>query len=198
MRARASAFRRLAAARDGAAAIEFALAAPVFMLLVLGLGDIGHMAYVRALLNGAVERAARSASLESGDTTAADDMVKNAIKPVIPGATVTTSRKSYYDFADVDRPEKFTDTNRDGTCNPGENFVDENRSGRWEADVGKGGNGGAGDVVIYTVTVTYKPVFSAKLLGNWNSTRTMTAVGVRKNQPFAQQNSYGSSAGTCT
>ncbi len=187
----------LAAAQDGAAAVEFAIVAPVFLLMMLGIYDVGQMAYGRALLSGAVERAARSSSLETADTTAADLMVKNAILPILPGATFTSTRKSYYDFADINRPEKFTDTNGNGTCNAGEPYVDENRSGHWEADVGKGGNGGAGDVVLYTVTVTYQPVFTSKLQGN-SGTRTMTAVGVRKNQPFATQLGYGSSAGTCS
>jgi hypothetical protein len=191
------ALRHLAAAEGGAAAIEFAIVAPVFFLLLLGFADIGHMAYARAVLNGAVEQAARSASLETGDTTVADNIVKNAMKPIIPSATIATSRKSYFDFADVERPEKFTDNNHNGTCDNGEPFVDENRSGAWESDVGKAGNGGAGDVILYTVTVTYKPIFTAKFISNWNSTRTLTAVGVRKNQPFAAQGDAGSSTGTC-
>lgn len=189
--------RRLAAARDGAAAIEFALVAPVFLVLLLGSYDIGHMIYAKATLNGAVEQAARSASLESGDSTAADNLVKNAIKPILPNGTVVTSRKSYYDFADINRPEKFTDLNSDGTCNPGEPFVDENRSGSWESEVGRSGNGGAGDVVLYTVTVTYKPIFTAGWFADHNGNRKLTAVGVRKNQPYAAQNGYGSSSGTC-
>lgn len=190
--------RGLAAAQDGVTALEFALVAPVFLMMMLGMFDIGQMVYLRAVLYGAVEQAARSASLESGDTTTADNIVKNAVKPVMPTATITTTRKSYYDFTDVNRAEKFTDLNGNGTCNAGEPFIDENRSGSWDANVGKSGNGGAGDVVIYTVNVTYKPLFTVKWLSTWNQDRTLTAVGVRKNQPFAAQQSYGSSAGTCS
>lgn len=189
--------RQLAAAQGGNAAIEFGLIAPVFLILLLGSFDVAQMAYGKAVLNGAVERAARTGTLETADTTAADNLVKNAIKPVLPNGTVVTSRKSYYDFADVARKEKWTDTNGNGTCDNGENYVDENRSGSWEADLGKSGNGGAGDVVLYTVTVTYKPIFTAKYFSTYNANRTLTAVGVRKNQPFANQVSYGSSAGTC-
>jgi Flp pilus assembly protein TadG len=190
--------RRLLRARAGVTVIEFALVAPVFLMLLLGIFDIGQMAYGKAVLNGAVEQAARSSSLETGDTTAADNMVKAAIKPILPNATVTTSRKSYYDFADMSRAEKWTDTNGNGTCDNGENYVDENRSGSWEANVGASGNGGAGDVVLYTVTVTYKPIFTARFFKTYGADRTLTAVGVRKNQPFADQAGYGSSAGTCS
>jgi hypothetical protein len=189
---------RLGAARDGVAAVEFAIVAPVFLLLLLGILDIGQMVYGKALLNGAVEAAARSSSLETANTVAADDMVKEAIMPVLPGAAFESTRTSYFDFSDINRPEKWTDTDNDGTCNDGEPFVDENRNGGWDADIGLSGNGGAGDVVLYTVKVTYEPLFTMPLLGNWGGTREMTAVGVRKNQPFAAQPGYGSSAGTCS
>lgn len=189
---------RLGRERGGAAVIEFAIVAPVFLLLLLGTFDIGQMAYGKAILNGVVEKAARSSSLETADTSAADNMVKDALKPILPGATFATTRKSYFDFSDIDRPEKWTDTDNNGTCNDGEPFIDENRNGGWDASIGVAGNGGAGDVVLYTVTVTYEPIFTSKLLGNWNAARTLTAVGVRKNQPFAAQIGYGSSAGTCS
>jgi hypothetical protein len=188
---------RLAAAEDGGAAVEFAIIAPVFLLLLLGIFDIGQMAYAKAVLNGAVEQAARNGTLETADTAAADAQVEQAVKPVIPNATFATSRKSYYDFADVGRAEKWTDKDGDGTCDNGEPYVDENGSGSWEADIGKSGNGGAGDVVLYTVTVTYRPIFTAKFMSNYGGTRTLTATGVRKNQPFSTQTTYGASAGIC-
>lgn len=188
----------LARCEQGAAAIEFALVAPVFLLLLLGLADLGQMVYGKAILSGAVEQAARNGSLESVNTTAADNIVKAAIYPILPTATVATTRKSYYDFADVNRAEKWTDSNNNGTCDNGENYIDENKSGSWENNVGKSGNGNAGDVVLYTVSVTYQPIFTASFMSNWGATRTLTAVGVRKNQPFASQDGYGSSAGTCS
>jgi Flp pilus assembly protein TadG len=189
---------RLGPDRDGAAIIEFAIVAPVFLLLLMGTFDIGQMAYGKAILNGVVEKAARSSSLETADTTAADNMVKDALKPILPGATITTTRKSFFDFSDIDRPEKWTDANNDGSCNNGEPFIDENRNGGWDENIGLSGNGGAGDVVLYTVNVSYQPIFTSKLMSNWNATRSLTAVGVRKNQPFAAQVGYGSSAGSCS
>jgi hypothetical protein len=189
---------RLVAAQDGAAAVEFAIVAPVFLMLLMGIFDLGQMAYGKATLNGAVETAARTSALETGDTAAADKMVEDAVKAILPNATIATNRKSYFDFVDVGRPEKWTDTNADGNCNGGEPYIDENRSGAWENDVGKSDNGGAGDVVLYTVTVTYKPIFATQFFSYFNKDRKLTAVGVRKNQPFANQAGLGSSAGSCT
>jgi hypothetical protein len=189
---------RIAAARDGNTIVEFSIMAPVFLLLLLGTFDIGQMVYGRAVLHGAVQEAARNSSLETSNTEEADEKVESAIMPVLPGATMETSRVSYFDFNDVGRPEAWNDSDDSGTCDNGESFTDENRNGAWDADVGQSGNGGAGDVVLYTVTVTYTPVFNVPYLHNHDGTRTFSATAVKKNQPFAEQEEYGSDAGVCT
>jgi hypothetical protein len=188
----------------GSAVTEFGLIAPVFFLLMMGIYDVTHMVYARSVFNGAVERAAREASLETGDTTAADELVEDTIRPVLPDVSLASERKSYFDFADIGRPEQFTDIGDedgnglgDGICNFSEPYVDENSSGSWDADVGRSGNGGAGDVVIYTVTATYSPVFKIPFMPESWASREMTAVAVKKNQPFADQQAYSSNAGTC-
>ena len=184
--------------REGTAVTEFGLIAPVFMMLMIGLYDITHMAYARSVFNGAVERAAREASLETADTTAADQIVASSVRPVIPDVQIETERMSYFDFTDIGRPEQFTDENDNDICDEGEAYVDENGSGQWEADVGKAGNGGAADVVIYTVRATYTPLFKIPFMSEtWNS-RTMTASAVKKNQPFGDQAALATTAGTCT
>lgn len=190
--------RRLARAQDGVAALEFALVAPVFLVMLLGIYDIGQMAYGRIQLNGIVQDAARSSSLETANTEEADAKVLANIQHILPHATMESKRQSYYDFTDIARPEKWNDANGNGTCDNGESFVDENRSGVWEPDVGRDGNGGAGDVVLYTVEVTYKPVFAVPYMVTDNGERTLTATAVKKNQPFAAQQELGSSAGKCT
>jgi hypothetical protein len=196
----------------GIAATEFGLIAPVFFLLLLGLFDIGHMAYARVVFNGAVEQAARDASLETGDTEEADQMVEDLVRHVLPDIVLETERKSYFDFADIARPEQWTDNKgksssgawvqypgRDnGKCDHGEPYVDENRSGKWEADIAAAGNGGAGDVVIYTVTATYEPLFRIPFMPESWAQRTLTATAVKKNQPFRDQTEYATTTGTCT
>ena len=181
----------------GASAVEFALIAPVFLMLMLQIFNLGQMVYGKVLLAGATEQAARSSALETADTAAADAIVSGIVKKVLAGATVTSTRKSYNDLDDIGRAERWNDANANGTCDANEAFVDENRSGSWESDVGASGNGGAGDVVIYTVTVAYNPLFTVPFApGTWRRT-TLSSVAVRKNQPFANQASAGSTAGTC-
>ncbi|HEX7709910.1 MAG TPA: TadE family protein [Sphingomonadaceae bacterium] len=185
---------------SGSVLVEFALTAPLWIYLVMSSLDLGQLAYAKSILDGATQDAARNASLETGDTTAADAMVAKQVRRIAPGATVTTSRVSYYDFADIGRPEKWTDKDRDGECDNSEPYTDENGNGQWDADIGKSGNGGADDVVMYTVTVTYDRLFKMPLSPGV-STRTISATAVRKNQPFASQEGYNESAGaakTCT
>lgn len=196
--------RRGAPYDDGSTVVEFAIVVPVFLTMLIMAFDVGQMAFANAMLRGAVQEAARSAALETGDTTAADNQIKAAMSTVLPGSTVITSRVNYFDFSDIGRAEKWADKNNDGTCNNGENYVDENANGTWDAEIGRGGNGSAGDVVVYDVNVSYDPIFKIpnffgkqSIKDSWG-TRELNAKAVRKNQPFAKQNKYGSAAGSCT
>ncbi len=182
---------------SGTTVMEFGLMITVFMTLLLGIFDIGQLAYTQAILNGAVQDAARTSSLETGDTAAADTKVQEMVALSAPGVTVGTTRVSYFDFADVDRPESWNDADNSGDCNDGESFTDENGNGSWDADVGLSGNGGAGDVVIYTVKATYDPLFPNPFMTGGSAARELTATAVKKNQPFAEQAGYGSEAGSC-
>ena len=147
---------------------------------------------------GAVQKAGRDSSLETGDTTVADEKVREQVEPVLPDVEISSERVSYFDFTDIGRAEAWNDANGDGSCDNGEAYTDENRNGDWDADIGANGNGGADDVVVYTVNATYTPVFRIPLLPHqWNE-RTLSSSTVRKNQPFADQAEYGSAAGVCS
>lgn len=178
-------------------ATEFALLCPVLLLVIIGSFDMTQMIYANAMLRGAVEEAARSSSLEFGNAKQADQHVLDIMAPILPGVSITSSRVSYYDFADIDRAEKWNDRNLNGTCDGGEGYTDENGSGSWENNVGKDGNGGAGDVVIYTVQAKYTPVFRVPFSQTLGGERTLKATGIRKNQPFTLQSQPGVRAGTC-
>jgi Flp pilus assembly pilin Flp len=187
----------LAENNRGVTALEFGLIAPVFISLMLGIFDLGQMVYGQSILNGAVQEVARSGALEGADTDAADSRVETLVTRVLPGAEITGSRISYFDFADIGRPEQWNDGNDNGTCDDNESYLDENGSGSWEADIGVSGNGGAGDVIIYSVEVAYEPLFPLFFaLENWSEV-TLSSSTVRKNQPFSDQNEYKTTAGIC-
>ena len=58
----------------------------------------------------------------------------------------------YESFADIGKPEPFTDQDGNAVYNAGEPFVDVNGNGQWDADMGEAGLGGPSDVVVYRLT----------------------------------------------
>jgi Flp pilus assembly pilin Flp len=194
----ASSSRAVCRDERGVTVVEFALVAPVFLLMLLGIFNLGHLAYAQSVLNGAVQNAARNSALETANTQQTDNAIRNALAPLLQGEEFSFTRRSYFDFVDIGRPERWNDANNNGICDNNEAYTDENRSGEWEADVATNGNGGAGDVVIYTVAVSYNAFVEVPFAPeSWQRT-TLSSTAVRKNQPFASQTRYASAAGTCS
>ncbi len=191
--------RRLGRDAEGAAAVEFAMVAPVLLLTVMGIFDMGYSMYTTSILQGAIQKAARDSSIEGAPLSAAaiDARVTRMVRHIVPGAVLAFGRKSYSSFSDVGRPEDFTDTDRDGICNNGEPFEDVNGNGTWDADRGKGGFGGARDAVLYTVTVTFdRPFPLARMLGQ-SQTMQLSTQTVLRNQPFGMPGAPVTTIGNC-
>lgn len=181
---------RLRADRRGAAMVEFAIIAPTLMVVMTTLGDFAHDSYVKSVLQGAVHKAARDGTLESGSTNlgAIDQKVRKIVYPTVNNATFSFSRKAYSTFSNVGRPEPFTDSNGNGTRNAGECYQDYNNNSNWDADMGRDGAGGARDIVLYTVTVTYPRIMPIYGLVGLPQDNTVEATTVLKNQPYGTQN----------
>jgi len=76
--------------RAGAAAVEFALVAPVFLLLVLGMIEIGRAVMVQQVLTNASREGARRAVLDGATATEVNSFVTNYLTNAsVSGATVT-------------------------------------------------------------------------------------------------------------
>lgn len=176
---------------DGATAVEFALISPVLVLLLMGLFDMGFSVYANTMLQGALQRAARSSTVEGAAATLSliDSAVTSEIRPVVPDASLVFSRKAYANFTDVGLPEDFTDSNGNGVCDAGEPYEDANGSGSWDRDRGAAGLGGARDAVLYTVTMTYARKFPMASLLGMSETVTQSASTVLRNQPYDMQKS---------
>lgn len=191
--------RRIAHDERGATVVEFAIVAPVMGLLLLGAFDVAHTLYMRAALQGVVQKVARDATLESGlasaTQTALDDKVRNQIRLLANNGTVTITRQWYrnYEQAAVSQFEPWTDTNGNGTCDgpqgltPGEPFEDSNGNGIWNATGGNLSQGGASDAVLYTATVTYPRFFPLNNFIGGSSTTTVKAQTILRNQPYGDQ-----------
>jgi Flp pilus assembly protein TadG len=188
--------RRLAGDTRGATIIEFAIVAPVMALLLLGGFDTAHSLYVRAALQGIVQKTARDSALETGvasaQQTALDDKVKAGVRAIANNAAITITRRYYRTFSDAAaaQAESWTDTNHNGTCDANEPYQDDNNNSSWDADGGDNGQGGAKDRTLYTVTMTYPRFFPLyKLIGGATTTK-ISASTVLENQPYGDQGSY--------
>ena len=182
-------------ARDtrGAALIEFAIVAPVMMVLLMGLSDLAYQIYAQSILNGALQKAGRDAAIQGGvlNTGTIDAKVQDMVKKIAANATFTVTRKNYDAFS-VIKPEPFVDTPppspyADGILNNHECYTDINDNNKYDLDPGADGQGGANDVTLYTVAVTYPRLFPVAGLLGWPSTQTISATTLLKNQPYATQ-----------
>lgn len=180
--------------RDETAATltEFGFVGPILILMIFGIFDIAHTQYTAAIVNGAMQKAGRDISLETGvlSEDEIDERVKKAVLDVAPRkATVTYEKLSHFDFSDIGEAEDFTDTNNDGICNNGETFDDSNGNDQWDANRGKQGIGGARDAVLYTAKVSYPRLFPLQgLIPSMSPTVTVDASTVLRNQPYDTQN----------
>jgi Flp pilus assembly protein TadG len=178
----------LLADQRGATIIEFAILAPVMMILLMGLGDMLYQIYAQAILAGELQKAARDSGIEGAgvNTAAIDAKVQTRIKQIAPQATFVTTRKAYDTFSEV-APEPIFDTNGNNKLDPGECFTDENGNGVWDQDPGTVGQGGASAVTVYQMTATYPRLFPVAGLLGWSKTQTISATTLLKNQPYATQ-----------
>lgn len=184
---------------SGATLLEFAFVAPVLVLMLMGLFEFGFQVYARSVLQGAVQEAARDATLEGGEISisALDSSVREQVRNVIPSADVTFERTNYANFSDVNQPEEFTDNNGDGLCNNNEPFEDVNDNGVWDADRGQDGLGGARDAVLYEATAQFDRVFPLHQMMGWDKRVTIDASTVLRNQPFETQEVRTPVVGNC-
>lgn len=173
----------------GVSIIEFALVAPVLLLLLMGVFDIGHTLYVRAVLEGEMQRAGRGSALETATLarqTALDTQVRTQVLRIAgQGGTVLFTRKAYLSYqAAQAKEEPFIDANNDHICNNGESFDDWNGNDLRDLDGARNNQGTARDAVAYTAQVTYPRLFPLAHMLGWSSDSVVTATTILRNQPF--------------
>lgn len=76
-------------ARRGTAVVEFAIVAPLFIMLVFGIMEFGRMVMVQQVLSNAVREGARVAVLDGATATTVTTAVNNSLNmAAVPNATV--------------------------------------------------------------------------------------------------------------
>lgn len=199
-RALPASLRRLAGDGRGVTVVEFAIVAPVICLFLVGSMDISYRLYMKTVLQGALQKAARDAALETGSSQvqrdAIDDRVRSqivALNATIPDTgAIHITRRFYRSFTKAGQktPEDWTDADDDGRCNDGELFDDANHNGVWDADGADAGQGGAKDAVLYKVVVRYRRMLPVASMLGWEDTEYLTASTILQNQPYADQGKY--------
>lgn len=181
--------RTLPADSRGVTVVEFALVAPILLMMLLGIFDLGHTMYTRSLLLGAIQKTARDSSIEgaSGNQSTLDGKITTVVQAIAPGAALTFKRRAYQNFSDVARGEDYTDTDLNGICDKGEPYEDANNNNTWDSLAGADGFGGARDAVHYTVTVNFERIFPAYAFIGGSKMAALTAETVLRNQPYATQ-----------
>lgn len=195
------ALRRLAKDHHGSTLIEFAMVAPVLMMMIFGLFDIAHTQYTASVLNGAIQKAGRDITLQSATASEAtiDTRVRDQVSSVMPrGSTVTFTKLSQFDFADVGAPEEIVNDNGNGRCDAGETYIEANGLTGWQSNRGRTGLGGARDVVVYTATVTYPRLFPLFSMIGLPANVTLRSSTVLRTQPFAEQGARPTTVRNCT
>lgn len=147
--------RRLLGARDGAAAVEMAIVAPVFFAFMIGTIEVALVMFTNVAIEAAVRDGARYGITGSNpDGMTREDRLRQIIsertfgfvQPDSDDITMTV----YPSFAAAGIEEPYEDTNGNGQWDSGEPFTDQNSNG--SRDGGTPGMGASGQVVMYTIS----------------------------------------------
>jgi Flp pilus assembly protein TadG len=185
-----SRLRALWACKRGAALVEFAFALPIVIIVLAGTLDLGLVLFADILLEGAVRDTSRLGITGYAPTSESrDNMILKALKSDTLGLIDTNkaviTHKVYDSFADIGKPEPYTDENGNGSYDVGEPYNDVNGNGKWDSDMGVAGLGGSGDIVLYTVTYDWTTWthLVAPLFGK-DGKITLTASTAVRNEPY--------------
>jgi hypothetical protein len=183
--------------RRGLALTEFAMLAPVMILLITGCIELGRIAMIQSSLEASLGRAARKAlvDLRMPEATRLANLeasIRETLAAFSPEpGDIDIETTVYRDFSSS-YPEAFEDQNRNGTydgpngSSPGEPFDDRNRNGRRDLAVPLAGSmGQEGQVVTYNVSYRIKPLFGFLPFGFENGQpKILRSSVVSRNEPI--------------
>jgi Flp pilus assembly protein TadG len=174
----------------GSQAVEFALAAPVLLLMLSAFVEFGMYILGRVTLEGSLRDIARygiTGQVPPGGDRVAEmlRMIGRSSGGLIDPAQVVLQVQSYPTFEDVGLGEDFADGNANGSYDAGETFKDCNGNGVRDTDRGTSGAGGSGEVVLYRIDYDW-PMWTAMLtplIGHDGKLHVQTSTVVR-NEPW--------------
>lgn len=179
--------RRLWKDRRGVAALEFALSAPLLILMTVGALEVAIIMFLGSTIENAVLDGSRQGVTGyTSEGKSRETIIRDAIADwsfgLLDMDVIEISTKIYPSFDDIGKPEPFVDSNGNGYRDDGEPYSDINGNGQWDADMGEAGLGGPGEVVMYSVAYKWGMLtrFMEKIIGDITF-RSSIAV---RNEPF--------------
>lgn len=181
---------RLLRSDGGNSATEMAVTLPVLLLLLMVIIEAMSTVWINSAMESGLRAASRLGltgwAPEGKDRRQAIlDILDRRTLGLVNARTATVETKVYGDFQQIGMPEPFDDTGSvNGIWDPGEDFVDVNGNGTWDADMGRDGLGGPGEVVVYTVS--YRSPFLTPLQ-RWiggDGWTLLRASAVVRNEPW--------------
>ncbi len=180
--------KRLLVKKDGAAAVEFALIAPVFFLLMMAIVEVGLIMFAESMLEGALAHGARisKTGFTIGERQAyiKSEVVKLSGAILDPDQLVVEAL-NYDTHANINQPEPcITALCEGGAANI--DYRDVNGNNQWDEDQGTAGPGIRNRIVLYKATYTW-PIFTpvmANLFGNANGDYEFSSTTIVKNEDY--------------
>jgi len=180
---------RLPADERGATLVEFGLVAGPFLLMLLGIMDLGYRGYVDTVSKSVLHKVARDASTGEMTTAQIEQQVNDGLDDlVLNSAVIKISTESYFDFTNIGKPEKLTvDNNGNGEVDPGDCFIDNNGNDIFDTDYGIAGTGGPDDIVSYKIEIVSPRLFPLASMIGLNDVMTISNSTAVRNQPYGAQ-----------
>jgi Flp pilus assembly protein TadG len=181
--------RRFGADDSGVTAVEFALIAPVLMLLIMGTVEVGLMTAAQRMLDNATfagSRTGKTGYIATGKTQAQTIQagIQKAVPAILDPSKITLTSIAYPDYSYM-KPEPFVDKNKNGKWDVGETYTDSNNNGKYDDGTGTNGSGSCGQIVMYTATYSWKlftPLLS-RVIGTAGNVPLKSSITV-KNEPY--------------
>lgn len=177
---------RFARCRRGITAVEFAIIAPIVLLMIMGFVEFGIILFLQNVLETANTIGPRFEAAEAQNVSRAS-YIRSEVQRLSAGLMDPTRLNISANYFDA-----FPDNSGEPCINPptapcpgtpGVNFTDINGNRMWDSNMSAVGEGGMGALVVYTVTYPWQ-VFTPILwpvLGDGRGNYLITATSATRN-----------------
>jgi len=182
--------RVLSGDRSGAAMVEFALAAPILVLILVGVLEMALVGFVSIMMEASLREASRfgfTGQDPGGGSREAQilEIVRDNTLGLVTIEDSDVTVTSFPTFQSISGGEPFEDDNGNGEWDDGEAYTDFNGNGTRDGDAGTPGAGGGEDIVLYEIAVDWRMLtpLMGDIVGDSGILPLEASIAVR-NEPF--------------